>query len=120
MNLGPIEIFFSLIALHFICDYTLQSDAIATGKNRTIEYAKFGVPWFYWMTAHAATHGFAVGLFTQNYYLGIFEFLAHFLIDSIKCEKLISLHTDQALHFICKLAWVVIILFEPLKILLKN
>jgi len=101
-----IELLLTLVGAHFICDYVLQTDAIATGKNRLIDPCKFGVDWRYWMASHAATHGFAVGVITSNLWLGVFEFITHWLIDSGKCEKHYGLHTDQFLHLICKFAVV--------------
>lgn len=98
-----IEILLMLVGAHLLCDYVFQTDAIATGKNRLLDAAKFGVDWRYWMSAHAATHAFAVGLITGNIWLGVFEFVAHWLIDWGKCENRFGLHADQALHFICKL-----------------
>ena len=59
-----LELLLMLIGSHFICDYVLQTDAIATGKNRLLDPAKFGVNWYYWMTSHAVTHGFGVGIIT--------------------------------------------------------
>lgn len=92
-----------LITGHFVADYPLQGDAVATGKNKNLEYAKFGVPWYYWMAGHAATHSMVVALVTQNFFAGLFEFVAHFIIDWLKCSRMINLHVDQLLHIICKL-----------------
>ena len=103
-----LEIFIMLIGAHFVCDYVLQTDAIATGKNRNIDPCKFGVDWRYWMTAHAVTHGFGVGIVTGSVWLGVAECVAHWIIDAGKCDRYYGLHTDQILHLICK---VVIILF---------
>lgn len=99
-----------LIAGHLIADYPLQGDAIAVGKNRTIDPARFGVPWYYWMVSHAATHGMAVGLATGSVWLGLMETIAHFAIDAGKCEKLYGLHADQILHLACKIAIALIAL----------
>jgi hypothetical protein len=101
-----IELIFLLIAGHFVADYVFQTDAIATGKNKTLEYAKFGVPWYYWMFTHSITHGLAVFLVTKSIYLGIAETFAHFLIDFAKCEGKINLHVDQFLHVLCKVGWI--------------
>ena len=98
-----IELIFLLIASHFIADYPLQSEAIALGKNRNIEYAKFGVPWYYWLTAHSFVHAMGVYLVTQNVYLGLVELFCHFSIDFLKCEGKINLHVDQILHILCKI-----------------
>ena len=52
MIIEILELLLMLIGSHFICDYVLQTDAIATGKNRLLDPAKFGVNWYYWMTSH--------------------------------------------------------------------
>lgn len=107
--LQAVSLFLILVAGHLIADYPLQGDAIARGKNRTIDPALFGVPWFYWMASHAATHAFAVGLATQSVVAGAFEFVAHFAIDHGKCSKLYGIHTDQILHIACKVLIVLAI-----------
>ncbi len=101
-----LELLIMLIGSHFICDYVLQTDAIATGKNRLIDPCKFGVHWCYWMTSHAVTHGFGVGIITGSVWLGFFEFVSHWFIDAGKCEKQYGLHVDQVLHLACKV-WIV-------------
>lgn len=101
-----IELLIMLIGCHFICDYVFQTDAIATGKNRLLDPDKFGVDWYYWMSAHAITHGFGVGIITGSVWIGLAETILHWLIDWGKCEKLYGLHTDQIAHFACKLVWV--------------
>ena len=60
--IAAFALFLTLIAGHLIADYPLQGDTIAKWKNRTIDPALYGVPWFYWMASHAATHAMAVGL----------------------------------------------------------
>jgi len=104
------ELFIMLVGSHFVCDYVFQTDAIATGKNRLIDPCKFGVNWRYWMTSHAATHGFGVGIITGNVWLGFFEFIAHWLIDAGKCEKYYGIHVDQFLHVLCKVAIVIYVI----------
>ncbi len=95
-----------LIGGHFICDFPLQTDNLALGKNRNTDPARFGVDWQYWLSAHSATHAVAVGLITQNAALGLFEFFAHSIIDMIKCDNKINLHQDQLLHILCKIGYV--------------
>ena len=103
-----IEIFIKLIGGHFIADYVFQTDAIATGKNRNIDPAKFGVDWWYWMTAHAITHGFITGFITGSVWIGLAETILHWIIDFLKCEGIINLHQDQLLHAACKVLWIII------------
>lgn len=107
MLLQYFMLFSILIAGHFVCDYTLQTDAIARGKNRNDNPALFGVPWYYWLAGHSSTHALMVGIFTHNVYAGVFEFVMHSLIDFGKCEKKYGIHVDQALHTICKLMIVI-------------
>jgi hypothetical protein len=106
-----LNLFILLIGGHFIGDYVLQNDAIALGKNRKADPARLGVNWFYWMGSHAVTHGFIVGLITQSVALGIIETILHFIIDDIKCMDGINLHIDQALHFICKILYIAILVY---------
>jgi len=96
-----------LIAIHFIADYTLQTEAVALGKNRVIDKAQFGVPWYYWMTSHAFTHAFGVGWFTGNYECAVFEFVTHFIIDTLKCHGKIGIHLDQYYYFCIKILIVI-------------
>lgn len=104
-----IQFLIILVAGHLICDYPLQGDAIALGKNRNVDPARFGVNWYYWMASHAATHAMAVWIITGNFAAGLFEFIMHFIIDFGKCEKKYGLHVDQALHVICKIVIVLIL-----------
>jgi hypothetical protein len=101
-----IGLIFYLFASHALFDFPLQGDAVAREKNRhsTTELQKH-VPWFYWLSAHAACHALGVALVTGSIILGLFEFIAHWLIDFFKCEGKYSIHVDQALHLACKLLW---------------
>jgi hypothetical protein len=99
----------NLILAHFVCDYPLQGDNLALGKNRNVDPKRYGVDWQYWMLAHAATHGMAVSLLTGRPVLGLIETAAHFVIDFTRCEKWISLHLDQALHILCKAGYALAI-----------
>ena len=96
-----------LLAAHFWGDFVAQNDTMAAGKNPYKPIPLHAhVPWYYWMTAHAATHGAVVGLLLNNPILGVAEFVAHFWIDFAKCAGKISIHVDQALHVACKLLWL--------------
>ena len=88
---------------HFLCDFPLQTDKVALGKCPGSHVV--GVPWRYWMAGHCGTHALAVALITGMPLLGAAEFIAHFVIDTLKCKKAISLDTDQSLHLICKVLW---------------
>lgn len=109
-----ISILLLMIAGHFVGDFVLQPAPMSSGKNRNYSREKFddGFPqWYYWLSAHASTHGLIVYLVTGSIYLMLAEFAAHWLIDFTKCDRLINLHQDQALHILSKIAYVLVIYF---------
>lgn len=94
---------FLLLSAHALCDYPLQGDFLAKGKNH--KFPLSGVPWYQCLLAHAAIHGGAVALITGSIWLGLAEFVAHSLIDFGKCDGWFGFNTDQLLHVACKLIW---------------
>lgn len=105
--MSNIELFMLLVGLHFLCDYPLQSDFLAVGKV-SFDKPHCGVPWWHCLTAHAAIHGLAVGVAMGNWWFGIAEVAAHWLIDFGKCRKWHGINADQAMHVGCKAAWVLV------------
>lgn len=104
---------FLLLCGHAICDFALQTEWIATNKNRHVRKGlspemreKTQVIWPYLMSAHSLHHALAVYLVTQSLVLGWAEFLAHWLTDFGKCEKWFGFHADQMIHIACKFLWV--------------
>lgn len=99
-------IFFQLIVVHAVADFVLQPEVMGAGKNRHHDIhnrvGKNFPPWYYWLVAHALTHGGLVYLVTGSVILGMVETLLHGLIDFAKCEDWINFHQDQALHVVCK------------------
>jgi hypothetical protein len=67
------------------------------------------LPWGWWLTAHGAIHGLAVGLLTGVPLLGVAETAIHALIDHSKCTGRINFTTDQILHLLCKGLWVAVL-----------
>lgn len=112
-----IEVFISLIMGHALADFALQGDAMAKGKNfnRPVDLSK--VPpgqkvqtvWPYWMASHALIHGGMVFLITGSLGLGFAEAAAHWWIDCAKCMNFTGIHTDQLLHVLCKVVWVLVL-----------
>lgn len=88
---------------HFLCDYPLQGDFLARGKNFNAPLP--GVPWYWCMIGHCAIQAGAVWLLTDSWILALFEFIAHFAIDCFKCDGALSFDADQALHLTCKIFW---------------
>jgi hypothetical protein len=108
-GLDPLPLFIMLCAVHFVCDFVIQGEVMALGKNRHIP-ASTPVPWAYWMTAHTACHAVGVFLLTRNVPMACLEWAAHWIIDALKCEHVFGFHTDQALHIATKAAIVMLLL----------
>lgn len=94
-------IFFLLLAGHALCDYPLQGDFLARGKNQKQPIP--GIPSYQCLLAHAMIHGGMVAVVTGSVVLGIFETIAHSFIDWAKCDGWFGFNMDQALHVGCKL-----------------
>lgn len=98
---------FYLLAWHALADYPLQGDFLAKAKNRLAPIP--GVPWWQALSAHALIHAAGVAFITGNLWLGLFELVAHWLIDDAKCRGKLTFNQDQALHAVCKLGYVAIL-----------
>lgn len=103
MTDSVLAMFWWLIVAHALCDFALQTEAMAKGKNPSSEGP---VPWWYWLTAHSLIHGGAVSLITGVWWLGMCEAVVHWLIDVAKCNGKTSIHTDQIVHVAWKAIWV--------------
>jgi len=72
-----------LLALHCLCDFPLQGDFLARGKNRCVPLP--GVPWQICLLAHAMIHVGAYSLVVPTgaaLLVGLF----HLLVDYAKNE----------------------------------
>ncbi len=113
-----LELLLVLIAGHGLADFALQPSEMGKGKNRNRKVDLASIPpgqtpatvWPYWLTAHAAVHALVVYLFTGSILLACLEWAAHWIIDFFKCENVLSVHQDQALHIACKVLWVFLIM----------
>lgn len=85
------ELFFTLLAGHYLADYGLQTSHMATLKAKALVEAG-GT---HILTAHAAIHGLIAGLITQNFMAGVIVAASHWLIDFCKASELI---TDRFPH----------------------
>jgi uncharacterized protein DUF3307 len=110
--LAFLSVLFMLVATHALLDFPLQGDAVAINKNpnANTELQKH-VPWYYWLLSHSLVHGLGVFLVTHSVLLGFCETVAHFFIDWGKCNKYYSIHVDQLLHVLCKVIWILVIIF---------
>lgn len=110
-----LELYALMVFAHYLGDFALQSKFIADGKDCRNPIP--GVPWKQVLMAHAGIHGGLVGaavataglshpqLLHWAVVFGVAETAIHFLIDRAKCGKAFGWNVDQAMHFLCKLAW---------------
>jgi hypothetical protein len=119
MSHGFIYLLLLLFAGHALCDYPLQGDFLAKGKNRWKPIP--GVPWYQCLFAHALIHAGMVCLVTGIWWLGILELFIHAVTDYAKCAGWFGSQTygteginprafnvDQAIHYGCKLLWAIL------------
>lgn len=100
-----IHLLFWLLIGHSVCDYPLQGDFLAQAKNRHTALGKLFWPWA--LPTHALIHAGAVAFVTGSLTLGFVEFIAHSLIDFMKCENKLTFSQDQILHVLCKVAYAI-------------
>jgi hypothetical protein len=103
---SPFGLFVLLAMGHFVGDFVLQNDRMAIEKCAGCDKT---LPWFWWLTAHAACQGLIVALITGVPLLGLAEWVLHWLIDWGKCNKRYNLGVDQGLHLACKVVWVALL-----------
>lgn len=120
------ELFFALLAGHYLADYALQTRHMAEGKAKIFKQSAG----FHLLTAHAAIHGLVAGTITRSFTAGVIVALTHWLIDFLKASELLDdrfphtkgarrhgqtvglygINVDQTLHILVLLAvilWVV-------------
>jgi hypothetical protein len=115
-NLDGATLLFLFICGHAIADFAIQTEWIATNKNRHVRKSlspelqeKMQVIWPHLLTAHSLHHGLMVYLVSQKLSLGLAETAVHWLTDFGKCEKWYGFHADQVLHIAAKVLWTVLI-----------
>ena len=91
---------------HFVGDFALQGDRMAVEKCAGRDHT---LPWYWWLGAHTAIHGFLVAWITGLPWLGLAEWLVHAVIDVSKCRGRFGLGLDQTLHLLCKVVWAVVV-----------
>ena len=108
-----IEIIWKLLAAHAVTDCLLQDrkiSAVADNKRRFklghVTGPGHNSDWMYWLWSHGCLNGIGVYLATGNAWCALAESILHSVIDFGKCERFYGLHTDQFLHFLCKLSYV--------------
>ena len=98
-----------LFAGHALCDFPAQGDYLAKGKNPFDPLP--GTPWYQCLLAHCLIHAGMVTLITGSFFLGLAEFCLHWYVDYCKCEGTLSFDEDQAMHYLCKIAWAILAVY---------
>jgi hypothetical protein len=106
MQLSILSKLILLFAGHALCDYPLQGDFLARGKNH--RQPLLGIPWWQCLTAHALIHAGMVFLITQSTTFAALEFVVHFWTDYAKCDGKLTFNQDQAVHYAFKVLWAVL------------
>lgn len=113
ISTDPAALFFLFLGAHAVADFALQTEWIATNKNRHVRErltaearATSQVVWPHLMTAHALHHGLFVFLISHSLILGVAETVVHWITDFGKCEKWYGFHMDQFIHVATKGLWV--------------
>lgn len=107
------NVLFLLFAGHALCDYPLQGDFLARGKNPTNPIP--GIPWQQCLFAHSLIHAGMVLVITQSLWLASAELVIHAATDYAKCVGWFgaapakAFNVDQAIHFGCKIVWALIV-----------
>jgi len=103
----------ALLIGHAFADYPLQTEFMARAKNRHHARAFAELPsqslWLYVLSAHSAVHAGMVWILTGCGWLGLAEFILHWLTDWLKMERRISFRTDQFSHLGCKAVYVALL-----------
>ena len=112
--MAGLQILFALIIAHVLFDYPLQGDFLAKHKNRHYKGEGETTPllWAHCLTAHSLMHAGAVWAITGSFVIGLVELVLHWIIDFVKCEGITNIHTDQLLHILCRVGYVIAIVLS--------
>jgi len=112
------KLLFALLIGHALADYPLQGAFLARAKDRHSDSgALFGEQkapkglWVHALTAHSLVHAGAVWLITSSVLLAAVELVLHWFIDFAKCECWTGFHLDQVLHVLCKIGYVLAMVY---------
>ena len=109
--IAGLQIFFALLIAHALFDYPLQGDFLSRNKNRHYKDENNNVKglWIHCLTSHSILHAGSVWLITGSFIIGSMDFVLHWIIDFLKCEGITNFHTDQFLHVLCRILYVIIL-----------
>ncbi len=104
---GPLPLFFAFAIAHALGDFPLQGDYIAREKCRRT--AANRQSWFIALTAHSLIHSGLVWIISGSVMIAVAELCLHWLIDFGKGEGGYDDATDQLLHLLCKVVYVIVL-----------
>lgn len=97
---------FWLLVGHALADYPAQGTFLARAKNHRNPIA--GISPTICLIAHCLIQAGMVAYVTGRIWLGVAEFIAHGIIDWLKCDERITFTQDQTMHVLCKITWMFI------------
>lgn len=97
------KILLLLLAGHALCDYPLQGDFLARGKNHKAPFAEMSS--WQLLLAHCMIHMGMVLLITGSVWMALAELVIHYCTDYAKCDGRINFNQDQTIHYGCKVLW---------------
>lgn len=116
---GFLLLTFALFIGHSLGDYPLQGAFLSSTKNRyadsSIFFGESEIPrglWIHALTAHSLIQSGMVWIITGSAFLGLLEFVLHWITDFFRCEGRIGFNTDQFIHFGCKILIAIIFFSE--------
>lgn len=102
------KILLFLLSGHALCDFALQNDFVAKGKNYKTRFP--GMAWQQIMLAHCLIHSGMVLWITHSVWMAIAELAIHYATDYAKCDGRITFNQDQAIHYGCKILWAALVM----------
>ena len=113
-------VFFALAIGHAFADFAWQSEFMAVNKNKNLvpkdtDDGKPSSMWLHVLSAHCLVHAGTVwvvmGSLQLAWAVALFEFVAHWTIDYVKCAGRTSFNVDQSLHYACKILYVTAVFY---------
>lgn len=112
-----LHVLFWLVVGHAVADYPWQGDFLSRAKCPQSGF--HGIDWQIALAMHAIIHAGMVALVfvlaarlseSRAIAVGVIEFIWHVYIDLMKCNGRTSFRTDQLLHMVCKVCYLVFLL----------
>ena len=104
---GPLALFAAFVLIHVLADFPLQGEYLARQKSRKLADSRSD--WIVALVAHCVIHAGGVWLISGSLAMAAVEFILHGTIDLVKGEEKIGIATDQVLHLVCKLGYVLLL-----------